>query len=57
MMRGPEDEISARLRMDPEQRDEIRRRQRERSRITAILLGLFVVLMFAISIAKMMINQ
>ncbi len=35
----------------------IRKRQRERSRVTAILLGLFVVLMFAITIAKMTINQ
>ncbi|HVF36320.1 MAG TPA: hypothetical protein VNA29_00070 [Sphingomicrobium sp.] len=33
------------------------RRQRERSRLLAILLGLFVVLMFAITIAKMSINQ
>ena len=31
----------------------IRKRQRERSRLLAILLGLFVVLMFAITIAKM----
>ena len=35
----------------------IRKRQRERSRVLAILLGLFVVLMFAITIAKMGINQ
>jgi hypothetical protein len=35
----------------------IRKRQRERSRLLAILLGLFVVLMFAITIAKMSINQ
>jgi hypothetical protein len=35
----------------------IRKRQRERSRVLAILLGLFVVLMFAITIAKMTINQ
>jgi hypothetical protein len=35
----------------------IRKRQRERSRVLAILLGLFVVLMFAITIAKMSINQ
>jgi hypothetical protein len=34
-----------------------RERQRERSRLTAILLGAFVVLMFAITIAKMSINQ
>ena len=39
--------------MIPQPEDEIRRRQKERARVTAILLGLFVVLMFAISIAKM----
>jgi predicted nucleic acid-binding Zn ribbon protein len=33
--------------------DEIRRRQRARSIIMAVLLGLFVVLVYAISIAKM----
>ena len=37
--------------------DIVRKRQRERSRLLAILLGLFVVLMFAITIAKMSINQ
>lgn len=37
--------------------DEIRRRQKERARVTAILLGLFVALMFAISIAKMVAHQ
>ena len=31
--------------------------RRERARITALLLGLFVVLMFAITIAKMAINR
>ena len=42
----------------PREEDElIRKRQRERSRLMAILLGLFVVLMFAITIAKMSINQ
>jgi len=35
----------------------VRKRQRERSRLLAILLGVFVVLMFAITIAKMGINQ
>jgi hypothetical protein len=35
----------------------IRKRQRERSRVLALLLGLFVILMFAITIAKMTINQ
>jgi hypothetical protein len=38
------------------QDEEIRRRQRDRARVTAILLGLFVVLMFAISIAKMVVK-
>jgi len=37
--------------------EEVRRRQRSRARVTALLLGLFVILMFAISIAKMTINQ
>jgi hypothetical protein len=36
--------------------DEIVRRQRERARITAILLGAFVVLIFFITIAKTRIN-
>src|SRR5688572_14072369 len=45
-------------RMTPQPEDEvIRKRQRERARLTAILLGLFVVLMFAITIAKMTINR
>ena len=35
----------------------IRKRQRERSRVLAILLGAFVLLMFAITIAKMTINR
>jgi hypothetical protein len=37
--------------IDPQ--DEIRARQRARARIMAILLGAFVVLIFAISIVKM----
>lgn len=42
----------------PTEEDEIiRKRQRERSRMLAILLGLFAILMFAITIAKMSINQ
>ena len=42
----------------PQHEDElIRKRQRERSRLLAILLGAFVVLMFAITIAKMTVNQ
>ena len=44
--------------MTPRPEDElIRKRQRERARVMAILLGLFVVLMFAITIAKMTVNQ
>ena len=35
----------------------IRKRQRDRARVMAILLGLFVVLMFAVTIAKMTVNQ
>jgi hypothetical protein len=42
--------------MTPEQELELRRRQRSRSRLTAILLGLFVLLMFAISMAKTAVN-
>jgi len=39
---------------DPHRDDEdmIRARQRSRSRVLALLLGAFVILMFAISIAK-----
>jgi hypothetical protein len=43
--------------MTPDDQDLIRARQRDRARITALLLGLFVVLMFAITIAKMAINR
>jgi hypothetical protein len=43
--------------MTHDEEEVIRKRQRERSRVLAILLGLFVVLMFAITIAKMTINQ
>ena len=41
----------------PDLEPEIRKRQRERARLTALLLGAFVVLMFGITIAKMSINQ
>ena len=42
----------------PHEEDElIRKRQRDRSRVLAILLGAFVVLMFAITIAKMTVNR
>jgi hypothetical protein len=43
--------------MTHDEEEVIRKRQRERSRVLAILLGLFVVLIFAITIAKMSINQ
>jgi hypothetical protein len=43
--------------MTHDEEEVIRKRQRERSRVLALLLGLFVVLMFAITIAKMTINQ
>lgn len=43
--------------MTPEQLVELRRRQRSRALITALLLGLFVVLMFAISMAKMVVTK
>jgi len=43
-MPRPEDEV-------------IRKRQRDRARVMAILLGAFAVLMFAITIAKMTVNR
>jgi hypothetical protein len=43
--------------MTHDEEEIIRKRQRERSRVLAILLGLIGVLMFAITIAKMSINQ
>ncbi len=43
--------------MTPDEQDLVRKRQRERARLMALLLGGFVVLMFAITIAKMSINQ
>lgn len=43
--------------MTPDQETELRRRQRSRSLVTALLLGLFVVLMFAIAMAKMAVKQ
>ena len=43
--------------MTPEIEPEIRKRQRERARVMAILLGVFAVLLFAITIAKMTVNQ
>ena len=43
--------------MTPIDPEEIRRRQRSRANVMAILLGIFVLLMFAITIAKMSANQ
>ena len=43
--------------MTHDEEEIIRQRQRDRSRLLAILLGAFVILMFAITIAKMTINQ
>jgi hypothetical protein len=39
--------------MTPAEQDEIRRRQKSRAIIMAVLLGAFVILVYAISIAKM----
>lgn len=38
--------------MNDDPQDLIRKRQRDRARLMAVLLGLFVVLIFAISIVK-----
>ena len=43
--------------VNPVPEDEVRRRQRDRARVMALLLGLFAILLFAITIAKMSINQ
>ena len=43
--------------MTPLDQDEVRRRQKSRAIVMGVLLGIFVVLMFAITIAKMSINQ
>jgi len=43
--------------MTPEDQDLVQARQRSRAKVTAILLMAFVVLMFAITIAKLAINQ
>ena len=43
--------------MTPLPEEEVRRRQRDRAKIMAILLGAFAVLLFAVTIAKMSINQ
>ena len=43
--------------LSPVPEDEVRRRQRERAKVMALLLGLFAVLLFGITIAKMTVNQ
>ena len=43
--------------MTPDLEPEIRKRQRERAKVMAILLGLFVVLVFAITYAKLLVNH
>jgi hypothetical protein len=47
--------------MIPEDREredqEIRRRQKSRALVTAVLLALFVILVYAITIAKMTVNR
>jgi len=43
--------------MTPLPEEEVRRRQRDRARIMAVLLGVFALLLFAVTIAKMSINQ
>tara|TARA_B100000678_G_scaffold9125_2_gene7572 strand:+ start:395 stop:526 length:132 start_codon:yes stop_codon:yes gene_type:complete len=39
--------------MTPQEQDIVRQRQRSRAKVMAWLLGAFVILVFAISIAKM----
>ena len=43
--------------MTPDEQELIRKRQRDRARLMALLLGGFVILMFAITIAKMTIAR
>jgi hypothetical protein len=43
--------------MTPVDQDEVRRRQKSRAIVMGVLLGIFVVLMFAITIAKMGLAQ
>jgi len=40
--------------IEPDEQQEIRRRQKSRAIVMALLLGAFVVLLYAISIAKML---
>ena len=43
--------------MTPEEQDLIRRRQRSRALVVALLLGAFVILIFAISITKIQLGM
>ena len=43
--------------MNPDLEPEVRRRQQARTRVMAVLLGLFALLLFAVTIAKMSVNQ
>ena len=43
--------------MNPHPEDEVFRRQRERARLMAWLLGAFVVLLFLITVAKIGLNK
>ena len=43
--------------MIPDNEDLVRTRQRNNARVTALALGAFVVLVFAITIAKMLVNR
>ena len=43
--------------MNPTPEDELLRRQRERARLMAWLLGAFVILLFLITIAKIGLNK
>lgn len=43
--------------MRPDDEDLVRRRQRDNARVTALILGGFVILVFAITIAKMAFAQ
>lgn len=43
--------------MNPQPEDELLRRQRERARLLAWLLGAFVILLFLITVAKIGLNK
>ena len=43
--------------MTPHDDDLVRARQRSNARVTALALGAFVLLVFAITIAKMLVNR